>query len=414
MSGFVAIAVIMTVLATVCVTLPLLRRRAAIDAIGLGDSNLAVLRDQLDELNADLANGTISAVQFGDARVELERRALEEASRSAKVEVRPRGPLAAIALAILVPLATLSFYLGVGEPGGLRGENVAGPQQVSPEDIEGMVAKLAARLAKNPDDARGWVMLARSYYVMQRIPEAVTAYAKAVEMTRDNADLYADYADALAMSQGRNIQGKPLELVNEALKLNPTHAKALAMAGTEAFYRKDYPGAIAFWEKLLPQLPPESEMAKSIEGGIAEAKDLGKSMPARRAGAVVAEANAPPAGKSASAASVSGRITLGQAVASQAGPEDTVFVVARAQNGPRIPLAVLRRRVADLPFEFKLDDSLAMSPELKLSGFNEVIITARVSKSGNAITQKGDLQGMSTPVKVGAHGLQIVIDTVVP
>jgi len=411
-SGFVAIAVIMTVLATVCVTLPLLRRRAAVEAIDLSDSNLAVLRDQFDEIKTDLANGTISAHQFGEARAELERRVLEETSKSADVAVRPRGRLAAVALAVLVPIATLSFYLSVGEPGGLRDEIVAGPQQVSPEDIEGMVAKLAARLATNPDDARGWTMLARSYYVMQRMPEAVTAYAKAVEMTKDNADLYADYADALAISQGRNLQGKPLELVNEALKLNPTHPKALAMAGTEAFYRKDYPGAIAFWEKLLPLLPSDSEMAKSIEGGIAEARDLGKNTPARTA--AVAAANAQSVGKPASAASVSGRITLGQAVAPLASSEHTVFVVARAQNGPRIPLAVLRRRVSDMPFEFKLDDTLAMSPELKLSGFSEVVVTARVSKSGNAIAQKGDLQGSSAPVKVGARGLRIVIDTVVP
>ena len=293
----------------------------------------------------------------------------------------------------------------------MREEVVAGPQQVSPEDVEGMVAKLAARLEKNPDDTHGWIMLARSYYVMQRMPEAVIAYAKAVEMTKDNADLYADYADALAMSQGRSIQGKPLELVNQALKLNPTHPKALAMAGTEAFYRKDYPGAIAFWEKLLPLLPPDSDMAKSIEGGIAEARDLGKSMPAR--GSPVPEKDSSTARKSVPA-SVGGRITLSQAIVSKASPQDTVFVVARAQNGPRIPLAVLRKRVADLPFEFTLDDSLAMSPELKLSAFSEVVVTARVSKSGNAIPQSGDLQGASSPVKVGARGLQIVIDTVVP
>jgi cytochrome c-type biogenesis protein CcmH len=255
-------------------------------------------------------------------------------------------------------------------------------------------------------------MLARSYYVMQRIPEAVAAYAKAVEMTKDNADLYADYADALAMSQGRNLEGKPLELVNQALKLDPAHPKALAMAGTEAFYRKDYPAAIAFWEKLLPLLPAESEMAKSIEGGIAEARDLGKKTLARSPAVPVANSSA--GGKSVPGASVSGRIALSHAIASKAGPQDTVFIVARAQNGPRIPLAVLRRRVADLPFEFSLDDSLAMSPELKISGFSEVVVTARISKSGNAAPQSGDLQGASSPVKVGARGLKIVIDAVLP
>jgi cytochrome c-type biogenesis protein CcmH len=411
-NGFVALVATMTLLAIACVTLPLLRRRSEGGAVGVSESNLAVLRDQLDELNTDLANGTISARQFEAASAELERRVLDETSKSTKAEVRPVGRLTVVVLAIAIPLATLSLYLVVGSPQGLRDEVVAAPQQVTPEDIEAMVAKLAARLEKNPDDSRGWMMLARSYYVMQRMPEAVAAYAKAVEMTKDNADLYADYADALAMSQGRNIQGKPLELVNQALKLDPAHPKALAMAGTEAFYRKDYPGAIAFWEKLLPLLPPESEMAKSIEGGIAEARDLGKNTPAQRSAAPLA--SSPTGGKSAPGASVSGRISVSQAVASKAGPQDTVFVVARAQNGPRIPLAVLRRRVADLPFEFTLDDSLAMSPELKLSGFSEVVVTARISKSGPATPQRGDLQGASAPVKVGVRGLQLVIDSILP
>lgn len=412
MNGFVALASTMTLLAVACVALPLLRRRSEGDAVGVSESNVAVLRDQLDELKTDLANGTISASQFEAASVELERRVLDETSKSTKTQVRRGGRLTVAALALAIPLATLSFYLAVGSPQGLRDEVVAEPQQVTPEDIEAMVAKLAARLEKNPDDARGWMMLARSYYVMQRMPEAVTAYAKAIELTKDNADLYADYADALAMNQGRSIQGKPLELVNQALKLDPKHPKALAMAGTEAFYRKDYSGAIAFWEKLLPLLPPESEMAKSIEGGIAEARDLGKNTLAR--GSAVVEASSSKGGKSAPGASVSGRIALSQAIATKADPQDTVFVVARAQNGPRIPLAVLRRRVADLPFEFTLDDSLAMSPELKISGFSEVVVTARISKSGNAAPQSGDLQGASSPVKVGARGLKIVIDAVLP
>ena len=190
------------------------------------------------------------------------------------------------------------------------------------------------------------------------------------------------------------------------------------MAGSEAFFRKDYPGALAYWEKLLPLLPPDSEMGRSIASGIAEARELGgiKGPVATKAApkAEAKPAKGAEAKPAAGGASVSGRVTLAPEIAAKASPGDTLFILARAVNGPRIPLAVLRKQVSDLPFEFTLDDALAMSPELKLSGFPEVIVAARISKSGNAIAQSGDLQGTSAPVKVGAKGLSITIDSVVP
>jgi cytochrome c-type biogenesis protein CcmH len=316
-----------------------------------------------------------------------------------------------VAVGVIIPLAVLSMYAWIGEPAGLRPETVSAEQPVGAGEIEKMVAGLAQRLEKNPDDPRGWVMLARSYYVLQRMPDAVAAYAKAADKIKDDADLYADYADALAMSQGRRIEGAPLELVKQALRIDAAHPKALAMAGTEAFNRKDYQAALAYWEKLLPLIPPDSELSKSVAGGIAEARELGKIKP-------TAAPLAKPAAKPGSVASlgggVSGRVTLSSGLAAKAGPQDTVFIVARALNGPRIPLAVLRRRVADLPVDFVLDDTQAMSPELKLSSFPEVTVTARISKSGNAISQPGDLLGASPAVKVGTRGIAIVIDSVVP
>lgn len=405
----------MTVVAVICIVLPLLRRRPGDGALGISETNLTILRDQQDELRRDLGSGTISRVQYASARVELERRALEEASAGTRgIGAEQRGgPGLAVALGLLIPVAALSMYLWIGEPAGLRSEAKSAGEPVSPVEVEAMVAQLATRMEKNPDDPRGWVLLARSYYVMQRMPEAAAAYAKAAERITDDPDLYADYADALAMSQGRNLAGKPMELVSRALKINPSQPKALAMAGTEAFDRKDYPAAIAYWERLLPMLPPGSEMSKSIVEGIAEARELGgtKALP-KSAG--TAKADSKPGQKSTAPGSVTGRVTLSPGLAAKADPQDTLFIVARAVDGPRIPLAVLRRRVVDLPADFTLDDTQAMSPELKLSGFSDVVLTARVSKSGNAISRSGDLQGMSMPVKVGARGVAIVIDSVVP
>ncbi len=415
MIGFAAIAVAMTVAALACVVLPLARRRRQADAPAQSQTNLEILRDQLAELDADLARGAISSGHFEVSRSELERRVLEETAASAQPGQAGRtgGRRAAIALAVIIPLAALSIYVWIGEPAGLRNEAVSGEQPTTTADVEDMVTRLAERLRKNPDDAKGWALLGRSYYVMQRMDDAVAAYEKAAARIPDDADLYADYADALAMSQGRNLRGKPMELVNRALAINPAQPKALAMAGTEAFDRKDYPKAIEFWEKLLAMLPADSEISKSIAGGIAEARELGgvkpskKSVPGDKPGAA-------PTGQSAPAGNISGTVSLSPAVAAKASPGETVFIVARAVNGPRIPLAVLRKRVADLPLDFRLDDTLAMSPELKLSSVHEVVVTARVSKTGNAISQSGDLQGASPPVKVGSGGLKIVIDSVVP
>lgn len=415
MNGLVAAGILMGAIALTFVLVPLLRRRRpGFDAAEVAQSNLSILRDQGAELTADLGRGTIAPAQYAVARAELELRALEEdVSPAAKGSAEPAARWTAAILAVLIPAGVLSMYLWVGEPAGLRNEAASSDLPVGPAEIEKMVAGLAQRLKKNPDDARGWTMLARSYYVLQKMPEAAAAYAKAVERITDNADLYADYADALAMSQGRRIEGKPLDLVKESLRIDPVHPKALAMAGTEAFNRKDYAASIAYWEKLLPLLPPDSEMAKSVGGGIAEARELGKSNPPQAAAGSAAKPGAaqkPVPG----AAQVSGRVTLSPRLAGRANPQDTLFIVARAQSGPRIPLAVLRRRVADLPADFTLDDTLAMSPELKLSAFPDVVVIARISKSGNAMPQPGDLQGKSTAVKVGARSLAIVIDSIVP
>jgi cytochrome c-type biogenesis protein CcmH len=268
-----------------------------------------------------------------------------------------------------------------------------------------MVAKLAAHVEKNPGDAKGWALLARSYYVMARYSDAAGAYARAVALVPGDADLLADYADALGMTQPQRLQGQPLELVQRALAIDPDHWKALALAGTAAFDRKDYREAIAYWERLRRVVPADSQIGRSAEASIAEAHEL--------AGATAAATAAPKAG-TPSGARVAGRVSLAPALAAQTAPGDTVFIFARAASGPPMPLAVLRKRVRDLPVDFALDDSMAMAPSLKLSGVAEVVVGARVSRSGNATPQAGDLQGLSKPVKVGATGVAVVIDTQVP
>jgi cytochrome c-type biogenesis protein CcmH len=263
-------------------------------------------------------------------------------------------------------------------------------------------------------------VLARTYYQLNRFPEATRAYEHAAALMPDDATLLADYADALAAAQGGALQGKPLELVARALAVDPTQWKALALAGTAAFDRKDYAQAVAYWERMKASVPPGSPIAQSVDASIAEARELGGIKSAASAAppaiakgpAAAAPAKAPVAGSSAG--TVAGTVTLAPALAAKVSPNDVVFIFARPVQGPRMPLAIIRKQVRDLPVAFTLDDSTSMSPTTTLSSAGEVIVGARVSRSGQAMPQSGDFEGLSPPVKVGTRGMAVVIENTIP
>ena len=408
MMTLVLILMGMAAVALLWVMPTLLRRRARSATTPGGSFNLMILKDEFAELEHDLANGTLSQEQYGKAREDLERRALEEGAEPGQVAASSAGHerSIALALALVIPICAAALYFQLGSPDAVtlsgRGSGVAGEHE-----IQAMVSQLAGRLEKTPDDANGWALLGRSYMAMQRYQDAAVAYARAAALIKDDAALLADYADALAMSQGSSMAGKPLELVAQALKLDPTHWKALALAGSAAFDRKDYKAAIGYWEKLRarPELNPE--FARSLAGNIAEAQQLAGIKPG------TVPKTAAPAQVSAQA-SVAGTVALSPGLAARADPADTVFIYARAAKGPGMPLAILRKQVKDLPVAFDFDDTQAMRPDMKLSNFAEIVVAARVSKSANAAPQSGDLQGASGTVKLGARGLKILIDSTVP
>jgi len=294
-------------------------------------------------------------------------------------------------------------------------QGAGGPAAV--QQIEAMVDKLAERLKTTPDDVQGWTMLARSYTVLRRFGEAIPAYARAAELDPNNAGLLADYADAVAATQQTANNPRSMALLERALKADPNHFKALALAGSAAFDRGDYAVAISHWQKIAVQLPPESELAPRVQAMIADARGKlagNDAAPAMSSSTRVAAA--PPAASAARPAagtSVSGTVTLDPALAAQASPGDSVFVFARAANGSRMPLAVQRAQVKDLPLAFKLDDSMAMAPGMTLSSASQLTVGARISKSGTAIAQPGDLSGETTGVAPGANNVAIRIGTVV-
>ncbi len=439
---FWIVAAVLILLALALVLPTLLRNRAASPAAALGApsasrSNLSILREQLAQLDAELASDSIGVEQHRLARGEIERRVLDE---EAVVEgPRKAGSARRTALAIgaLIPVFVLGAYAVKGNLAALDPQATRAPDGHSSEinmaQIEEMVDKLAKRLesqtAPQPDDVQRWTMLARSYSFLQRLPEASRAYSRAIALAPNDAQLLADHADVLGGLQGRRLDGEPMRLVERALQIDPNNPKALALAGTAAFDRKDFAGAVAFWSKARQVVPAESDFAKGLDGSIAEAKLAAQGAGAATAAAgtapVVTAAAATATGSSGQAAApapvtgpagaqITGRVSLSPALAARAAPSDTVFVFARAMEGPRMPLAIVRRTVADLPVTFTLDDSMAMSPQMKLSNFPVVVVGARITKSGNAMAQPGDLQGQAAPIKIGSRGVELVIDSVQP
>jgi cytochrome c-type biogenesis protein CcmH len=438
MTIFLLGAVLLLALAVAFLVWPLLS--GGTRAAGRDRAIVSLYRDQLRELNADHAAGTISGEQFESGRRELERRLLEEVSQPAPASgVASRTRLTAAAIAAFVLAVPIGLYLSLGTPtainavtseaqaAGAQGQTAGADEAshpITPEQVQAMIDKLAARLQQSPQDGEGWAMLARSYSFVRKFPEAVKAYEKATELLPNDSHLLADYADALAMTQERRLAGAPMKLVQRALAIDPKDVKALALAGSEAFDRRDYGAAVGYWERAVKAKPPEAQFVQQLEAGIEEARKLaggalppsaGTSAPPPQALAARESEGASPGSAAAPAgATIKGRVQLAAALAGKAAPTDTLFVFARATQGPRMPVALLKRQVKDLPLEFALDDSMAMMPSMKLSNFSSVVVGARVSKGGDAMPASGDLQGFSAPVKVGSAGVDVKIDQVVP
>ena len=386
MTAFWLIAAALAVASLALLLRPLLSRRTHA-AVARSEVNVSIYRDQLRELDADLEAGTLARADYERARAELEARLLEDVQSEDTSVAHRAGRRAPVVLAFVVPLLAAGVYFAVGKPAALQGD----PEAVTAAQVEAMVGRLAARMQENPEDIEGWKMLGRSYSVLGRFEEAADAYAKAAVRAQRDAQLLADFADALAMARGQSLEGEPEKLVLRALEIEPNNLKALALAGTAAFGRNDFAGAAAYWERMLPHVPPDSEDARTIRENVAEARKL-----------------------TGTASSIlTGTVTLASALKEKASPDDVVFIFARAVEGPPMPLAVARTRVRDLPYEFRLDDSMAMTPAAKLSAFPRVVVGARVSKSGNAAAQPGDLQGASAPVANNASAVDVVIDSTV-
>jgi len=396
MNLFLIFATLLVLIVLALLLPPLWRgRRSKGEEAQRKESNLAIFRSQLAELEREKTEGDLDEKTFEQARQELQRRLLDEVAdnpEAAPAASSLPSRKMAIVVTIVLPLIASAAYLTLGNFRALDPIAVAQQATMTPDQIKGMVDKLAQRLRDNPGDTEGWLMLARSYKSMERPAEAAEAYEKAGAAVYESPDLLTDYADVLAMMNGGSLNGKPMELINKALHLDPDHVVALWLAGTAAYSNKNFSAAVVFWERAIKVLPPESEDAQMLAEGVTEAK---KRMSA----------------KADAKKSVGGQVVLSPALKDSVAPGDTVFIFARAADGSsRMPIAIAKARVSDLPYAFVLDDTSAMMAENTLSKQSKVIVVARISKTGNAMPKEGDLESAPQTVALGESKLRVVVD----
>jgi cytochrome c-type biogenesis protein CcmH len=401
MTFFFALAAALTVLAAAGVAFGLLRAPRAAGARA-EELNAAVYREQIRELDEALAQGTISRDAHARARDAIRARLATEIAAQGGAGAAPGTPgWMPVAAVLFVCASGPVLYAALGTPAALQPAVVAAAPQDSAHALQGAdmanrVERLARRLEKNPDDVDGWVMLARSHSAAGRFDAASAALGEATKRAPNDANLLADRADVAAMAAGRRFDGEPDALVARALQVDPKHRKALALAGTSAFARRDYAKAVAHWTRLREQLPPDSEAAARVDASLAQARTAmgGEGAPAK-------------------AAAITGTVSVTPELAGRISSGDTLFIYARAPEGSRVPVAVVRHRVDSWPVRFRLDDSHSMSPKLRLSALTRVALEARVSRSGAATPSQGDLRAATRAVAVGAEGIPLVIDAVV-
>lgn len=421
MTVFWSLAAVMMMVALLFVLPPLLRQRRTA-TVSRDELNTKVIREQFAELEADLAIGKLDRAQYDAARKDIERELLYDLdSGESEQPNKPErsGRWITLLLIPAIPLCAVLLYQIMGSAELIDRPQPARtaqqPASPPPGSIEEMTAKLAARLQQQPDDLKGWVMLARSYTIMKRYSEAENAYANALRLGGENVDLLTDYADSMVMADGGVFNDESGALLSRALELDPGNIKGLWLAGHWKNQSGAYTEALDYWQQAAAQLPADSKDAAVINEQIGQLQaKLGIAAAPGVAAAPAAVATTP-ATDTDQGASLQVHVSLATDIATAAAADDTVFIYARAAQGPRMPLAIVRKQVKDLPITVTLNDSMAMTPQMVLSNFDQVTVGARVSKTGGAMPVSGDLQGSVSPVDTQTGDtIQITIDSKIP
>ena len=453
---FWLLALTMIAAALVLLVPPLLRGPATRhDAPGSArDANVALYRERLAELDRERDRGEIEEERYAVLREDLERGLL------ADVDAAPTAPAScgqaarcspprwmAVAVGLLVPACGLGIYLWLGSPQGIDprvqqpravadsdgANNAAAGSAESAPDMEAMVDSLAAKLAAEPDNAEGWLLLARSRVVQERFSEAVTAFERAHALLGDSPALLTDWAEAEAgAAAGSRFPASALDRIDRALELDPDHEKALWLGGFAAAQNGRTNIAVARWERLLARQPPGSREESIVTELLAQVRGTGSSSPAARSTADESTGSAAGAESGGDAGSKAGvrsgagigsgsgarivvEVSLAPDLAVEPHTGEPVFVFAREPSGGGPPVAVARTMVGALPATIVLDESNAMIPSRSLASVERVLVVARVARSGTANRSSGDVEGVAGPVAVAGNApVSVVISQIVP
>jgi len=400
-SVFLLLVVVLIAIAFVFILPPLWRKQSDL-IVDLDQRNVQIAQQRLTELKDNLRSGGISQVQYDEQLADLEQALsddLDIQSKVSSVSTQSRWMIYVLVIALPLLAGTLYWSLGNYQAVSHSAEMAIDTDAIKLAEINKMVNGLAEKLKNKPDDAQGWLMLGRSYDVMEQHTKALDAFAHAYQLLGDQPEILLLYADALGYVNDRNLTGKPSELIFKALALEPDNMKALWLGGMAKAQQGDAVTATKLWKKLEALLPPGSEYQQEIQGLLAK---LASEVPD------AAQPESEPVAVASSAA-ITVQVSLAPELIKSAAATDTVFVYAQALSGPKMPLAIVRKQVSDLPITVSLNDTMAMMPTMKLSNFSEVKLLARVSKSGNAMSQAGDLIGAINQVLLTDKNTQHII-----
>ena len=443
MIGFMFSAIVL-LLIVIWLIAPALLGKRKINKDDTDTQNTEIAKERLADLKLRLENGDVSQQEFDLIQTEIEASLLQDV-RDGEVNVKasPKTERNAYVIITAIPLMALALYWLWGTPNSM---NLSGsssmtsvnlPQNSNAEQdpmasnakkhvgsVEEMAVILEKKLEQDPKNPNGWYTLARTYMSLKQYDKAIVALKRLRSLVGDDATVLITLADAMTMSRKGRMAGEPFELIKKALKLKPNDPTTLWLAGLGYDEAGDAKTAVKLWKQLMPLVAAEPNSLHQVQSlivaaerkmGITPTVEVGKNttLPAAKPDTMqTAQQSSNQAGVGAS---ITVTVELSAESKSKVSPTDFVLVYARAAKGPRMPLAIVKKQVKDLPMTITLDDSMAMQPTMKLSSFPEVNIVARVSKLGQAMPQSGDMQGLFGPVMVkGAKPVTVVIDKVLP
>ena len=414
MPSFMVVTLALVLIAAVFLLMPIMMNRS-VAKITRQNSNVDAFKDRFAELESDHQNQLVGDDEFVQLKTELQRRLLDEAEidNAGNQQEQNMPKKAAVFLALLIPVFAAFVYYHTGAKSDwditetlkdVRHKAAAG--ESSDTEVDKLLGQIESRLAQRPDDPHYLMLLASTHMERQNYPAAADAYQRLSASAPDDPTVLARYAQALYLASGRQLTAAIQDIADKALAINPQQPTILGMLGIASFEEGSFQQAIDYWQQLLPMLGPVSPNRQMITAGIEQARAK-----LAEQGVVIEEPSAP--ATVATAASIEVAVSIDDDI--KADRNAVVFVFARAAAGPRMPLAVARLSVADLPANIVLDDSMAMAPGLNLSSFNEVEVVARISKNGIANPGPGDIEGRLGPITVAAASgvLPLLIDQVV-